>query len=81
MAFALLNLARLAGGLSTIPRGGTRTDFGDIQLFDLAVSLKGLAAVRTSRSSFIGTSNQYHKLAKGNPKNPIPYCPLPPRIW
>ena len=41
----------------------------------------GLAAVRTSRSSFIGTSNQYHKLAKGNPKNPIPYCPLPPRIW
>ena len=36
MAFALLNLARLTGGL-TIPRGGTRTDFGDIQLFDLAV--------------------------------------------
>jgi hypothetical protein len=39
MAFALLNLARLAGGLST--GGGTRTDFGDLQLFDLAVSLKG----------------------------------------
>jgi hypothetical protein len=42
MAFALLNPARLAGGRSTIPGGGTRTDFGDIQLFDLTVSLKGL---------------------------------------
>jgi len=52
MAFALPNLARLAGGLSTIPGGVTRTDFGDIQLFDLAVSLKGLVGKKLDDLAF-----------------------------
>jgi len=59
MAFALLNPARLAGGRSTIPGGGTRTDFGDIQLFDLTVSLKGLGGKNLDDLAFAGRPKLY----------------------